>query len=108
MALSGNVESAHPDLFDELVSFTRTNPTDQCVTAAVENGGVMVVYRDESAFLSAGEARNLAERLTQLQKDEQLRNADIVHLVGFLQHGADRLERDETVRGLHEEFDQWG
>jgi len=100
-------EPAYPELFEALLTQGRVGATDHRVTAALEGESVMVACRGESAFLDAGEARDVAARLEQVAVSEDWRDEDTRELIEFLRHGADVLDGDKTERGLHEEFNHW-
>jgi hypothetical protein len=100
-------EPAQPELYEALLTQGRVDATDHRVTAALESEGVMVACRGESAFLDAGEARDVAARLEQVAASEDWQDEDTRELIEFLRHGAEVLDGDRAERGLHEEFDYW-
>lgn len=103
----GREEFPYSDLFDALLAQGRAEVSDTVVSAALENEGVMVACRGESAFLTADEARDVAARLEGFSMREFWGDDDILALIRFLRHSVDVLNRDETQRGLHVEFENW-
>jgi hypothetical protein len=103
----GRKEQPYSDLFDALLAQGRAEVTDSVINAALENEGVMVACREELAFLSADQARGVAAQLERFSRRECWGDDDILALIRFLRHSVDVLNRDETQRGLHEEFENW-
>ncbi|QAU12518.1 hypothetical protein EKH57_07160 [Halorubrum sp. BOL3-1] len=103
----GRKEQPYSDLFDALLAQGRAEVTDSVISAALENEGVMVACRGESAFLAADEARDVAAQLEGFRNREYWADDDIIALIRFLRHSVNVLNRDETQRGLHEEFENW-
>jgi hypothetical protein len=97
----------HPELFDALLAQGRAEETSDVVTAALENGGIMVGCRGEFGFLDAQEAREIAERLEHVATSEGWNKGRAEGLIRFLRYGADVLDGDRTERNLHEELDNW-
>jgi len=103
----GRKEQPYSDLFDALLAQGRAEVSDSVISAALESEGVMVACRGESVFLTAEEAREVAARLEGFSDREYWGDDDILALIRFLRHSVDVLNRDETQRGLHEEFENW-
>lgn len=103
----GRKEQPYSDLFDALLAQGRAEVADSVINAALENEGVMVACRGESALLTADEARGVAAQLEQFSRREHWGDGDILDLIRFLRHSVDVLNCDETQQGLHEEFENW-
>lgn len=96
----------HDDLFHALVIHSQAGDTDHSVTAALEQEGIMVACRGESAFYNAEEARDVAAGLERATSSDP-RHETIADLIEFLRYGADKLEDAQTPGRFHEEFQRW-
>jgi hypothetical protein len=93
-------------LYDALLKERYAESSEGNITAAVEQEGIMVACRGESAFYTADEAREIAAGLEQ-SIDEDTSVEEMADLIEFLRYGADKLD-DTTTRGsFHEEFQRW-
>jgi hypothetical protein len=92
----------HRELYEALLTQRQADDPDERVTAMVENDGIRVSCRGESADYTADEARDIAAGLER-KTDE---DSEIMDLIGFLRHGADILEGKEA-RGRQMNFEDW-
>jgi len=68
----------------------------------------MIFLSNETYHLSVGEARDLVIRLRHASVNEGWKDADVVHLLAFLERAANVLEEDKTEEASYRKFDNWG
>ena len=89
--------TAHWGLFHELVTQAQMDQPDTSVSAVIEKEGIMVACRGESAFYTAGEARDVAAGLERATSDDYP-HEEITDLIEFLRYGADILRDGYVAR----------
>jgi hypothetical protein len=92
----------HRELYEALLAQRQADSPDESVTANIEDDGITVSCRGESAHYTADEARDIAAGL-ESRTDE---DGEIRDLITFLRHGADILEgKQDGSRQM--DFEDW-
>jgi hypothetical protein len=100
-------EHPHPALFAALVTHGRADETTEGVTAKLEDDGIAVACRSQSAILASEEAREIAAGLEQVAINEDWQDEETDDLVEFLRYVADLLDGESKPFEFYTDFDRW-
>ena len=90
------------ELYEALLTQRQADNPDERVTATIEDDGIRVSCRGESAHYTADEARDIAAGLEKGTDDD----GEIRDLIAFLRNGADVLEgKEDESRQMN--FEDW-
>lgn len=98
----------HPALFAALVTHGRADEDTATVTATLEDEGIPVACRGQSAVLTSEEARAVAAGLEQVAADEEWQDVEMEDFVNFLRYVADVRDGNPRPFEFYTDFDQWG
>ena len=92
----------HRELYEALLTQRQADNPDESVTASIEDDGIRVSCREESAHYTADEARDIAAGLESRTNED----GEIRELIAFLRYGSDVLEGTQD-RSRQMNFEDW-